>query len=42
VSASFAIEDWGGRGLLTATPAVAAARHADWFAGAEALGREPS
>ena len=32
VSASFAIEDWGGRGLMGATPAAAAARHADWFA----------
>ena len=32
VSASFAIEDWGGRGLMAATPAVAAERHAEWFA----------
>jgi len=35
VSASFAIEDWGGRGLMAATPAIAAERHAEWFAGAE-------
>jgi sugar/nucleoside kinase (ribokinase family) len=35
VSASFAIEDWGGRGLMAATPAVAAERHAEWFAGAK-------
>ena len=32
VAASFAIEDWGGRGLMAATPAAAAARHAEWFA----------
>jgi ribokinase len=35
VSASFAIEDWGGRGLMAATPAIAAERHAEWFTGAE-------
>jgi len=32
VAASFAIEDWGARGLMAATPAAAAARHAEWFA----------
>jgi sugar/nucleoside kinase (ribokinase family) len=31
VSASFAVEDWGGRGLLAATPADARARRAEWF-----------
>ncbi len=31
VSASFAIEDWGSRGLLAASPAAAAQRHAGWF-----------
>jgi sugar/nucleoside kinase (ribokinase family) len=33
VAASFAIEDWGARGLVAATPAAAAARHDEWFAG---------
>jgi ribokinase len=31
VAASFAIEDWGSRGLMAATPSMAAARHAEWF-----------
>lgn len=31
VAASFAIEDWGSRGLMAATPAMAAERHAEWF-----------
>jgi ribokinase len=31
VAASFAVEDWGARGLLAATPAHAAARQAEWF-----------
>ena len=31
VAASFAIEDWGARGLLAATPAQANARWQDWF-----------
>jgi 23S rRNA (uracil1939-C5)-methyltransferase len=34
VSASFAIEDWGGRGLMAATLAAAAERQAEWFADA--------
>jgi len=36
VSASFAIEDWGARGLMAATPDHAAQRHAEWFVTAEA------
>jgi len=36
VSASFAIEDWGARGLMAATPDHAAHRHAEWFVTAEA------
>lgn len=32
VSASFAIEDWGSRGLMAANPAAAIERHAEWFA----------
>jgi ribokinase len=32
VSASFALEDWGARGLLAATPAAAEARRTAWFA----------
>ena len=35
VAASFAIEDWGARGLVAATPAAAAARHHEWFAGTQ-------
>jgi len=35
VSASFAIEDWGARGLMAATPTLAAERHAEWFADVE-------
>lgn len=31
VAASFAIEDWGARGLLAATPAQASARWQEWF-----------
>ncbi len=31
VAASFAIEDWGARGLFAATPQRATARHAEWF-----------
>ncbi len=31
VSASFAIEDWGARGLMAATPELAARRHGGWF-----------
>jgi sugar/nucleoside kinase (ribokinase family) len=31
VAASFALEDWGGRGLLAATPAQALARWQEWF-----------
>lgn len=31
VSASFAIEDWGSRGLMAATPEAVADRQADWF-----------
>jgi sugar/nucleoside kinase (ribokinase family) len=31
VAASFAIEDWGGRGLLAATPELAHARWQEWF-----------
>jgi sugar/nucleoside kinase (ribokinase family) len=31
VAASFAIEDWGARGLLSATPADADARLQEWF-----------
>ena len=31
VAASFAIEDWGARGLLAATPAMANARLQEWF-----------
>jgi ribokinase len=31
VAASFAIEDWGARGLFAATPERVAARHAAWF-----------
>lgn len=31
VAASFAIEDWGARGLLAATPAQANARRQEWF-----------
>ena len=31
VAASFAIEDWGARGLLAATPAQANARWQEWF-----------
>jgi sugar/nucleoside kinase (ribokinase family) len=31
VAASFAIEDWGSRGLMAATPATAAERRAEWF-----------
>lgn len=38
VAASFAIEDWGARGLLAATPERAAARHAAWFAAAVPVG----
>lgn len=38
VAASFAIEDWGARGLLAATPARAAARHAAWFGVAATAG----
>ena len=38
VSASFAIEDWGARGLFAATPDGAAARHAEWFGVAAAVG----
>ena len=33
VSASFAIEDWGSRGLMRATPEMAAARRREWFDG---------
>jgi len=36
VAASFAIEDWGARGLAAATPDLAATRHAEWFAAAGA------
>jgi len=36
VSASFAIEDWGARGLMDATPEQAAERHAEWFTRLEA------
>jgi len=36
VAASFAIEDWGARGLMAATPERAAERHAEWFSPAEA------
>lgn len=36
VSASFAIEDWGARGLMDATPSRAAERYAEWFTTAEA------
>lgn len=32
VAASFAIEDWGSRGLLAASPSAARERHAEWFA----------
>lgn len=32
VAASFAIEDWGSRGLLAASPAAARERHSEWFA----------
>jgi ribokinase len=38
VSASFAIEDWGARGLLAATPDDAVARWHEWF-GAPAAAR---
>ena len=31
VAASFAIEDWGARGLLAATPEQAHARWQEWF-----------
>lgn len=36
VSASFAIEAWGARGLMEATPEQAAERHAEWFTSLEA------
>jgi len=32
VSASFALQDWGARGLLAASPTAARQRHAEWFA----------
>ncbi len=35
VSASFAIEDWGARGLVSATPVAAEARRHVWFANAQ-------
>jgi len=42
VAASFAVEDWGARGLLAATPADAAARHAEWFGVASLAGGMPA
>jgi sugar/nucleoside kinase (ribokinase family) len=36
VAASFAIADWGARGLLVATPDAFERRHAEWF-GARSL-----
>jgi sugar/nucleoside kinase (ribokinase family) len=42
VSASFALEDWGSRGLARATPPLARARLAEWFPeAARASTREP-
>ncbi|MEI6505880.1 MAG: hypothetical protein WCO90_08395 [Planctomycetota bacterium] len=32
VAASFAIENWGSRGLMAASPAAAVDRHTEWFA----------